>query len=148
MHSSSPLTKGHPFYSDGSHLSPEGIEHIAPVVEKIANKFIADVMISDSCGCAVDGEYEDWYGFVLDRLVDVPVRPRWGASSHRGSFRKSVYRAWREFPAAQTIVIMIAGNDLWGNITPAELRREMDSLRRYWKTGDVDLIFVDVVPRW
>ena len=106
----------------------------------------ADVVVSDSCLCAVSSEYQDRHGQLINGLIDVPVRPWWGASFLRGTFRRCVYNAWKEFQDAKTILVLVAGNDVLDENDPRELEASMVSLRDYWLTGDVSVIYVDAVP--
>ena len=138
--------KEHPFFSDGVHLNEAGIEYIASAVDEMAVVLDADVVVSDSCLCAVTFSYEDRKGFVLDCLARVAVRPRWGASFLGGTFKQAVYRAWREFRDVRTMLVLIAGNDLRKDTDATELLRVMLPLRDYWQTGGVNLVFVDVMP--
>ena len=140
------FNQGHEFYSDGSHLSEEGISAIADAVQSMATSVCADVVVSDSCLCAVRPDFEDRQGKVLDGLIDVPVRPRWGASFMRGSFKWCIYNAWKEFPDATMTLVLTAGNDIWHNYNPQELKDPMIDLQEYWRTGDVSVVYVDVIP--
>ena len=128
-------------------MSNERIAAIAGAVQSMVIFVCANVVVSDSCLCAVSPEFEDREGKVLNALIDVPVRPWWGASFMRGSFKRCIYNAWKELPAVKTILVFVAGNDLWNEVDPQELKDTMVRLRDYWLTGDVSIVYVNVSPK-
>lgn len=140
--------EGNPFYGDGKHMCSAGVRLAAELMDAMVADFGADAVVSDSCLCGVDDGEEDREGALFTSLCSVPAFPLWGASFRNGGFRSAVYRAWRNNPSLGTILVIVAGNDIYpgsSEWSPA-LGRRMDHLRNYWATGDVEVIYVDVVP--
>ena len=138
---------------DGKRLSKLGVHALAVLLNEIAVDFDAEVVISDSAMCAVEGHTEDRSGKVIAKYISIATWPHWGASFSKGSFRRAVYQAWRRLRPKSRVMILITGNDVHydkvDGLYIARLKHEMDSLKAYWAGIGLEIIYLEgISPCW
>mmetsp|Transcript_4413 Transcript_4413/g.8876 ORF Transcript_4413/g.8876 Transcript_4413/m.8876 type:complete len:172 (-) Transcript_4413:448-963(-) len=136
--------KGHPWWVDGMHFNQDGLVAAFADIEEVLKELQADGIVSDSTLCA--GRSDRW-GELAKKHCSKLATPCWGASFCGGAFGKAIYGMWNhDRKAMNRIIVMVAGNDLHPGASAKDIGDEMDSIRTYWATGDVKIIYVDVVP--
>ena len=142
-----------PLSGDGKHLSKLGVEALALILDEIAVDLDAELVVSDSATCAVEGSSKDRFGHEIAKHASTTIWPHWGASFTTGSFRRAVYQSWRRYRPKTRVLILITGNDVDYDEADASyiarLESEMDSLREYWSEIGLELIYLDgIAPCW
>lgn len=94
----------------------------------------------------VDARSQDWYGEFLPPLISTPCYPAWGSSFGSKGFYKAIWKAWEKQPAAKTIIVFVAGNDLFADANAEKVAAEMDGLEAYYQQHGVRVVYIDVVP--
>ena len=142
-------SRGSAFYTDGIHVNTLGVQALAPSLDRLAQHFNADAVISDSCLCAHDENSVDRHGALLQNIVGVPVFPVRGARFLGYGFKDGMVKAWRQVQPLRVVVIVTAGNDLKRGADGEKIRTAVRRMRDYWAADGTRLVFVDVVPpRW
>ena len=135
---------------DGTHLSPAGVQAAAPSVRELIVQTGADLVVSDSTLCCVDGNWRDKSGSVAALAIGAtPVRPWWGASflHDSKSFAEGIRWAREDCGGGSTILVLVAGNDLGPRVAPRSLDFEMRRIRAEWAQRGVRVLYIDVIPQ-
>ena len=141
------------FYTDGVHLNADGIVALSPHLKMLAKKYNLDLILGDSCLCAVfktiltqrgikvkDADYSG--DRVLQPLLDIPVRPAWGKGFCKSAFW---YHSWEHFAAdTKTIGIVCTGNDVAKWNTAEDVEWHMDRLQDWYSEQGIYIIDRDI----
>ncbi|OLP94205.1 3'-5' exonuclease eri-1 [Symbiodinium microadriaticum] len=138
---------GHPYFTDGWHLSDQGMRALCSTqLADMAEDF--DLVISDSTLCVVEKAKQHKGGDggrLVHSLVSAPVHPAWGRGFYRSGFCRHL---WDVMEAPGKVLLVVAGNDClimndW--CTPEDLQHEMEYMRQAYEEEGVQLHILDVV---
>jgi hypothetical protein len=90
---------------------------------------------------------QDRRGEYIQPLLDTPCLPAWGSSFASKGFYWALWNAWKKQPSAKTILVFVAGNDLFAGANPDKVVEEMDGLQHYYHQHGVRVTYINVVPR-